>query len=294
MKEEQPSYYSILTADIRYDKRLKNHADEKILFSEITALSNKYGFCTASNKYFAELYDRSTTTISRWINHLKKLGYLIVQMDYENNQIKQRRVYPQTDSKNSIKDDEGILTDDNTPSHSKQEGIVVADKGGILTDDKDNITSINNTSINSHDEDEPANEVFKMYSQEIGILGPTAKQFVLDSISDFEEKGNSQNEACDIVIYAMNLMVENSAKSWKYVQAILKNWLNNNLFTLDNIKASQKERQNKPKRKYGRYNQRPKETGTDWSQVKAKETANNPSDLQARLAKMRGKQDATN
>ncbi|MGE9832701.1 conserved phage C-terminal domain-containing protein, partial [Ligilactobacillus salivarius] len=39
---EKPGYYSILTANVRYDKRLK--ANEKLLFSEITALSNKYGY----------------------------------------------------------------------------------------------------------------------------------------------------------------------------------------------------------------------------------------------------------
>ena len=38
---EHPSCYSILTADVRYDKRLK--PNEKLLFSEITALSNKRG-----------------------------------------------------------------------------------------------------------------------------------------------------------------------------------------------------------------------------------------------------------
>ena len=45
---EQPSYYSILTANVRYDKELK--ANEKLLFSEITALSNRNGYCHATNK----------------------------------------------------------------------------------------------------------------------------------------------------------------------------------------------------------------------------------------------------
>ena len=67
---EQPSYYSILTANVRYDKELK--ANEKLLFSEITALSNKSGYCHATNKYFAKLYSKNTSTISDWINHLKK------------------------------------------------------------------------------------------------------------------------------------------------------------------------------------------------------------------------------
>ncbi|MCT7677542.1 MAG: hypothetical protein N4R78_01375 [Lactobacillus iners] len=43
LEQQQPGYYSILSASVRYDKDL--NANEKILFSEITALSNKYGYC---------------------------------------------------------------------------------------------------------------------------------------------------------------------------------------------------------------------------------------------------------
>lgn len=52
---EQPSYYSIITANVRYDNRLTD--SEKLLFAEITSLSNKYGYCTATNSYFARLYE---------------------------------------------------------------------------------------------------------------------------------------------------------------------------------------------------------------------------------------------
>ena len=83
---EQPSYYSILTANVRYDNELK--ANEKLLFSEITALSNRNGYCHATNKYFAQLYDKNSSTISDWINHLKQRGYLKVVMIKDGKQIK--------------------------------------------------------------------------------------------------------------------------------------------------------------------------------------------------------------
>ena len=38
-----PNFYSIIPADLRYDRRLK--ASEKIFFSEISALTNVYGYC---------------------------------------------------------------------------------------------------------------------------------------------------------------------------------------------------------------------------------------------------------
>lgn len=73
----KPSYYSILTAEIRYDKTISDKA--KILYSEITALSNKYGYCTANNRYFANLYGVSLFTISRIIQQLNKKNYIHIE-----------------------------------------------------------------------------------------------------------------------------------------------------------------------------------------------------------------------
>lgn len=77
-EREHPSYYAILTADVRYDKRLK--PAEKILFSEITALSNIYGYCYASNSYFGDLYGVSIASVKGWIANLKRCGYVSVEV----------------------------------------------------------------------------------------------------------------------------------------------------------------------------------------------------------------------
>jgi hypothetical protein len=74
-------YYSIMPANVRYDKNLL--ANAKILYSEITALCNEKGYCWASNNYFAELYGVSKTSISSWIASLKKGGYIKIEMFYE-------------------------------------------------------------------------------------------------------------------------------------------------------------------------------------------------------------------
>jgi transposase len=80
---EKPNYYAILSAEIRYDNRLRPNV--KLLYAEITALCNMNRQCFASNRYFAELYGKSKGTISGWINELIKYGYVAAEYTYKNN-----------------------------------------------------------------------------------------------------------------------------------------------------------------------------------------------------------------
>lgn len=131
---DQPSYYSIITANVRYDNRLTD--SEKLLFAEITSLSNKYGYCTASNGYFAKLYDVVKETISRRISKLAKFGYLHIEIIREGNEVKQRKMYPLTQS--SVPIDAKI----NTPIDNSVNTPIDANV-------KENNTSNNNTSNNN-------------------------------------------------------------------------------------------------------------------------------------------------
>ena len=45
------SYYAIIPSHIRYDNDLIPNA--KLMFGELTALSNEKGYCYATNKYFS-------------------------------------------------------------------------------------------------------------------------------------------------------------------------------------------------------------------------------------------------
>lgn len=76
---ENPGYYAVLPAEVRYDKNLS--LLEKMLFAEITALSNKEGFCWAGNRYFADLYDRNEKYISGVLANLAKKGYIRIDID---------------------------------------------------------------------------------------------------------------------------------------------------------------------------------------------------------------------
>lgn len=91
---EKPNYYSVIPAKVRYDKELK--ANEKLLYGEISALSNKNGYCNAGNTYFAELYGVHKKTISEWVAHLKNKEYIEVELVYEDKKIIERRIYIET------------------------------------------------------------------------------------------------------------------------------------------------------------------------------------------------------
>lgn len=79
--KEMPNYYAIIPGDVRYDPNIKDKA--KLLYGEITALSDKNGFCYASNRYFAELYGVSQTTISLLIKNLIDGGYVESEIIYK-------------------------------------------------------------------------------------------------------------------------------------------------------------------------------------------------------------------
>lgn len=104
----------------------------KIMYAEITALSNKWGFCTANNNYFADLYDVSPLTVSRWFSQLAKNNYVRVEIDAAKGN--ERKVYP---------NDQNV----NTYIQKDQEGIDEKIKRGIDEKIKYNNTSINTTSI---------------------------------------------------------------------------------------------------------------------------------------------------
>ena len=80
-KQTQKNFYAVIPAFVRYDKDLQPNA--KLLYGEITALSNEKGFCWAENEYFANLYNVSKTSISKWISSLIKKQYITSEIVYK-------------------------------------------------------------------------------------------------------------------------------------------------------------------------------------------------------------------
>ena len=95
IKEEkcQPSYFSIIPAEVRYSNKVNSQA--KIFYSEISALANKEGYCFATNKYFTSLYNTSRQTIDNWLSSLKENDFIFIEyIKSEKGEILERRIYP--------------------------------------------------------------------------------------------------------------------------------------------------------------------------------------------------------
>lgn len=89
---EKPAYWAVLPATVRYDTALSPAA--RLLYAEISALSNKEGYCKAGNQYFATLYGVSKKTIEAWIKQLKDCGYITVEVIRDADKVVvQRRIW---------------------------------------------------------------------------------------------------------------------------------------------------------------------------------------------------------
>lgn len=79
MSKPNPTFYAVLTADVRYNNTLTSTA--KLLFAEITALTQSDGACWASNNYFAKLYGISPKHVSELISSLVGEGHVVIEID---------------------------------------------------------------------------------------------------------------------------------------------------------------------------------------------------------------------
>lgn len=137
-KNENPNYYAIIPANVRYDKELPAMA--KLLYGEITCLTQKEGFCWAGNSYFADLYEMSISRISKLIALLEARGYISIKVERNKNKEVIRRL---------IRIKSAEITGAPVKNNSTLPPKIT---GGIAENDKDNI--INNNTINNNNTSE--------------------------------------------------------------------------------------------------------------------------------------------
>lgn len=142
-----PNYYSILTAEVRYSTEI--NADEKLLYSELSALSNKNGYCHANNTYFANLYNLSNRAISSRLSRLEKAGFIKIVIDKKAGN--QRKIYLSEAYRSKHRDP---IEDKRNTYRSQLPDPIEASfqHNNINRIIQDNNTSINNTLVNKVDD----------------------------------------------------------------------------------------------------------------------------------------------
>ena len=74
---QKPGYWAVLPAVVRYDRQLPDKA--KLLYAEISSLTEQRGYCYANNEYFQNLYDITDRTVRRLLQALQTAGYIRIQ-----------------------------------------------------------------------------------------------------------------------------------------------------------------------------------------------------------------------
>ena len=207
---EKPSYFAVIPASVRYDKRLK--PIERLLFGEITCLTNKDGYCFASSSYFAELYDTKRETISRYISNLAKYGYIKIEIDNGC----QRKIFL-----------DGGVTKVSQGVTELSQGVIESSQGcdQTITGGCDQIVTHNNTSINNNfnklekekinKKEKPQKHKYGQY-QNVLLSDDELEKLKTEFPVDWEERIERVSEYC-----------ASKGKTYKNYLATIRTWARN-------------------------------------------------------------------
>lgn len=123
---------------------------------------------------------------------------------------------------------------------SKKEAKVKQNESKAETNVNDNENVNVNENVNDNDNDNVGDscvdglqEVIDFYSNNIGFLNPYGLKILESYVEDMSS---------DLVIYAMQIAVENNKKTISYIKAILNNWSKANIKTLEEAKRENKKK----------------------------------------------------
>lgn len=150
-----PNFYAIIPAVVRYDTSLRPNA--KLIYGEISALTSAYGYCWATNQYFADLYGFAKKTVSELISELASRGYITVEVcrakvNKGAGAVEMRKIWL-----NSRFDCDLTLSGKNRIGYPEKKGDPIPQKV------KENNTSINNNPRNPQEGDARFDAFWKAY-----------------------------------------------------------------------------------------------------------------------------------
>ena len=145
MEEQQRQFKGIwIPKEIWLNKGLT--FQEKIMLVEIDSYDDGEIGCFASNKYFMNLFNMTSSRVSQVIQNLQKKGYLMIDYEYNGKEISRRFLHiqrpPYPEKEGMLKNDIGMLKNETRVCQKVKQGYVKKLK--------DNNTYLNNTNINNN------------------------------------------------------------------------------------------------------------------------------------------------
>lgn len=91
-QQREPAFDAVIPAPVRHCEDLC--ANAKLVYGEIRALSDNYGYCWASNRFFAELYKITERSVARIIAQLSELDFITIKvLRDQQGHVSGRRIY---------------------------------------------------------------------------------------------------------------------------------------------------------------------------------------------------------
>ena len=203
--------YSICLNTWALDKEIKNELGLLLIISGLTA---KCGYCHATNTYFAELFNTTESSISKKIKKLEEKNYINIEYDKRGTQIISRK----------------IRLSEITMDRCQNE------QWTVVKNDKENITSINNTKEIDNN---------KLLSTKKSFQKPTFEEVK----AYCEERNNNVDAQLFIDFYESNgwKVGKNTMKDWK---ACIRTWERNDKNKHTDWKSQKLRQQEEAGRKF--------------------------------------------
>lgn len=239
---KRSNWDSLLPAAVRYDSRLKG--DAKVLYSEILLLSNKAGYCYATDQHLAALFDAGQRTAARHIAELKKYGYIKIETKRQGVTVTQHRIYPLELPKTSIfQNDKSVISRDSAKGQAKTGSTGIAKTGS---------TGIAKTGVVN---DSNSNDSKKELEREQEGQQPAAG-ILYNGLTWYESLGNLDGRLkllmdkyltslpVNVIQYAIDKAAnkDNVKSSYAYLSKVLADYQENNINTLDELEKLNADR----------------------------------------------------
>jgi len=241
---QRSNWDSLLPAAVRYDSRLKG--DTKVLYSEILLLSNKAGYCYATDQHLAALFDKRRETINRYIKSLVKYGYIKIKSTRQGKTVVERKIYPLTLPKTSIcQNSKSIISRDSAKlSDQTVTKSLVSDQ--TVTKVSDQIVTVNDS--NSNDSKKELEREQEGQQPAAGIL--------YNGLNWYESLGSLDGRLkllmdkyltslpINVIQYAIDKAAnkDNVKSSYAYLSRVLADYQENNINTLDKLEKLNADR----------------------------------------------------